>query len=124
ELVLKRYLVYIITILSLFITGCNADTQDSGDVKENKDVQDVVDVDDGLNSGIIIQDDVVIFPEPNGLTEVKIDTLGEDLPESKDDGNLPVILTFTAGGSTLNTYGEIKVQGSSTAKWPKKNWTL
>ena len=34
------------------------------------------------------------------------------------------MLTLTAGGATLDTYGKIKVQGTSTAIWPKKNWTL
>lgn len=76
------------------------------------------------NNDIIIQEDIVIFPEPNGLIKVNINTLGEAIPKAKDDGDLPVILTFTAGGATLNAYGAIKVQGSSTAKWPKKNWTL
>lgn len=81
-------------------------------------------INEAENSNLIIQEDIIIFPEPNGLTEVKIDTLGNLLPTSKDDGDLPVILTFTAGGATLSTYGKIKVQGSSTARWPKKNWTL
>jgi hypothetical protein len=76
------------------------------------------------SSNIITQDNVILFPEPNGLIEVKIDTLGADLPTSKGEGDLPCVLTFTAGGASLKTYGEVKVQGSSTARWPKKNWAL
>lgn len=79
---------------------------------------------DKSGGSLIAHEDIVIFPEPNGLIEVKIDTLGKTLPTSKDDGDLHVMFTFTAGGATLNTYGTIKVQGSSTSKWPKKNWSL
>lgn len=86
--------------------------------------------DEGLSSNslednaVIVHDNIIIFPEPNGLVEVKIDTMGANLPTTKEEGNLPVMLNFTSGGASLNTYGEIKVQGSSTALWPKKNWTL
>src|SRR5699024_4734431 len=52
------------------------------------------------DNNLIIQDNIVVFPEPNGLTEVQIDTLGNELPDSKDDGDLPVMLTFNAGGAT------------------------
>lgn len=115
-----------VMILSLLLTACSGNKNDLGEMEDKGDihVDEESPLDDSLNQGIIVQDDVVIFPEPKGLTEVKIDTLGEDVPESKDEGDLPVILTFTAGGASFNTYGEIKVQGSSTAKWPKKNWTL
>ncbi len=78
----------------------------------------------GNSSNLVTQGDIVMFPEPNGLIQLQIDTLGKPLPSSKAEGDLPVILTFTAGGATLNAYGEIKVQGTSTEKWPKKNWTL
>lgn len=76
------------------------------------------------SNGIITYKDIVIFPEPNGLVQIQIDTGGKELPKDKEGGSLQVMMRLTAGGATLNTYGEIKVQGSSTVKWPKKNWTL
>lgn len=76
------------------------------------------------NSSVIVADDIIIFPEPSTLIEIEINTKGRELPASKDDGDLPVMLKLTAGGTTIETYGEIKVQGTSTARWPKKNWTL
>lgn len=100
------YSIIWILILSFILSGCGINNQKSS------------------SNALITQDNVVIFPEPNSLVEVKVDTLKNPLPTSKDDGDLPVMLTFTVGGTVLHTYGEIKVQGSSTAKWPKKNWTL
>lgn len=76
------------------------------------------------NNGLITYEDIIVFPEPDGLTELQINTLGRTLPASKEDGALPVTLTLTAGGVTLDTYGKIKVQGTSTSRWPKKNWKL
>lgn len=77
-----------------------------------------------IADGGLLDGNIAIFPEPSSLIEVQINTLGKPLPSSKAEGNLPVMLEFTVGGATLSTYGEIKVQGSSTAKWPKKNWSL
>lgn len=113
-----------ICIFLLLLTACSVSKDDDGTGKKEQSTPDANFNYKAENSNLIIQDDIIIFPEPNGLTEVQIDTLGESLPTSKDEGNLPVMLTFTAGGATLDTYGEIKVQGSSTARWPKKNWTL
>lgn len=76
------------------------------------------------SNGIIIYKDIVIFPEPNGLIQIQIDTGGKELPKEKKEGSLKVMMKLTAGGATLNTYGEIGVQGSSTERWPKKNWSL
>lgn len=102
---MKKYSTYLcLLLLLLLLTSCT--------------------VVEGGNNGLITYDNIVIFPEPNSIVEVKIDTLGKPLPTSKDEGDLPVMLTLTAGGATLDTYGKIKVQGTSTAIWPKKNWTL
>src|SRR5699024_6410726 len=112
--------------ISLLLMGCSI-LDKNGAISEAEAESDNIMPSSNIeteNNNLIIQDNIVVFPEPNGLTEVQIDTLGNELPDSKDDGDLPVMLTFNAGGATINTYGEIKVQGSSTAKWPKKNWTL
>ncbi len=76
------------------------------------------------NGNLSYFENIVIFPEPTSLIEVKMDTLGQELPSSKSEGDLPVVLSMTIDGVNLTTYGEIKVQGSSTAYWPKKNWSL
>lgn len=111
--------------LSALLVGC-AETSDSQEPSKQEEFELASTIKDYTNENhnLIIQDDVIIFPEPDSLAQVQINTLGEELPETKDEGYLPVILTFSAGGATLDTYGEIKVQGSSTAKWPKKNWRL
>lgn len=73
----------------------------------------------------ITEDHIVIIPEPIQYIKINIDTLGQDLPNSKADGWLNVMLTLTVDDDIyLETYGQIKVQGSSTAYWPKKNWSL
>lgn len=116
---MKKYYVFACVLLLLFLTSCNAagrtDTIASGNNSS---------INMEINSALVTSGNIVIFPEPDVLVQVGIDTLGKPLPESKDEGDLPVIITFTAGGVTLNTYGKIKVQGTSTSKWPKKNWTL
>lgn len=76
------------------------------------------------NSSLVICDNAIMFPEPGGIIGIDIDTLGAELPASKEDGDLPVMMTLTAGGATLRSYGQIKVQGTSTVIWPKKNWSL
>ena len=109
-------------LLLLLLTACNVPAEDNGKSDETNPVSYYVF--EGGSNALIIYEDIVIFPEANSLIEVKIDTLGKPLPASKEEGDLPVMLTFTAGGTTLSSYGKIKVQGSSTARWPKKNWTL
>lgn len=118
----KSYLL--LSVLSL-LTACTVDSiENTNEDEANYKLEDNIYNYKKENNDIIVIEDIIVFPEPNGLVQVQIDTLGKDLPESKEDGDLPVIFTFTAGGTTVNTYGKIKVQGSSTAIWPKKNWTL
>lgn len=64
------------------------------------------------------------LPEPHGLLTIDVDTFDEALPEKKGDGALPVDLTITSTSVSATQPGTIKVQGSSTASWPKKNWTI
>ena len=67
---------------------------------------------------------VACLPAPKGLLTIEIGTGGRPLPTSKDEGALPVRLTFHSDDAVLRAPGTIKVQGSSTAGWPKKNWSL
>lgn len=121
----KKYSWFL--LFSFFLIACSqVESENDEEQPEEKEEKQIEPIEEAAmnteSSNVIIQDNVAIFPEPNSLTEVKIDTLGKEVPEAKDEGELPVMLTLTVGGSTLNTYGEIKVQGSSTARWPKKNW--
>lgn len=70
------------------------------------------------------QEGVYTLPEPTGIVKIDIDTFGENIPESKEDGSLDVMLKIKIGSKRLKTFGTIQVQGTSTAAWPKKNWTL
>lgn len=66
----------------------------------------------------------IVLPEPTVAVSIAIDTLGQPLPSTKGEGALPVEIVLGADGVAERVYATIKVQGSSTAKWPKKNWNL
>lgn len=100
-------MVLTVIIFSILLIGCS---KEAGMIWENQ--------------GYFIEDNVLIFPEPSGLINIDIDTLGEELPDNKDEGELDVYIKLTVGGAVYTGYGSIKVQGSSTAKWPKKNWSI
>lgn len=67
---------------------------------------------------------IVLFPEASSLIGLKVNTLGNALPENKKDGIVNTIMTFTVDGITLNAYGTLSVQGNSSVRYPKKNWKL
>ena len=52
------------------------------------------------------------------------DTLGNDLPTSKANGELKVKMTYKSSTETFSCYATIKVQGNSSQNYNKKNWTL
>ena len=106
------------------IAAINPEKQTEEKISEYENKPEIASDNKFKGSNIIIHEDIIIFPEPTCLIDIQIDTLGNPLPNSKAEGDLPVMLTFTAEGASLNSYGKIKVQGSSTAIWPKKNWTL
>lgn len=45
-------------------------------------------------------------------------------PTSKDDGNVKVKYIFSNGAERFNGFATLKVQGNSTAAYPKKNFTI
>ena len=73
---------------------------------------------------LTINEEVIVFEEPKDLIKIEIDTLGKKLPKNKESGELPVVLKISEGNTLVEAYGSIKVQGSSTARWPKKNWSI
>ena len=52
------------------------------------------------------------------------DTLGNDLPTSKANGELKIKMTYKSSTETFSCYATIKVQGNSSQNYSKKNWTL
>lgn len=76
------------------------------------------------NYGYIQEENVIIFPNSTDAVNFDLDTLGEEIPSSKDDGSLDVIMRIQQGSTVFTGYGSIKVQGSSTALHPKKNWSI
>lgn len=46
------------------------------------------------------------------------------LPTSKNDGNVKVKFIFSNGAERFNGFATLKVQGNSTASYPKKNFTI
>ena len=47
-----------------------------------------------------------------------------DTPTSKDDGNFKGKITYMYGDVVMRCYGTLKVQGTSSAAYPKKNFTI
>lgn len=76
------------------------------------------------NNNYFINKNMYIFPEPKNIINIDIDTLGQTLPISKNEDKINTIVTLVVDDISLTTYATIKVQGSSTTKWPKKNWTI
>lgn len=56
---------------------------------------------------------------------IKIDfTTTNPIPNSKDDGKCNGEFKITVGDLSFKKFGNIEVQGSSSAAYPKKNWTI
>lgn len=65
---------------------------------------------------------IVFFPTPSNVIRIDIET-SQNLPSAKGT----VIQTMTAinvDGQILKGFGTLEVQGSSSASFPKKNWTI
>lgn len=130
---LKR--IFLILALAISLASCGGDggpaVEDGGPVVE--DGGPVVE-DGGVAPDPEVDDDDIVwdpavgesfdFPEPRRIVSLTIDTLQADLPSGKEDGMIDTWMTLEIDGIVLETYGEIGVQGSSTAQWPKKNWNL
>ncbi len=66
----------------------------------------------------------VHIQDASAMINIGVETMGQALPTAKSQGPLPVCLSIGTGNSTFKSFGTIQVQGTSTARWPKKNWTL
>lgn len=76
------------------------------------------------NKEFKIRKEYIHLKNPN-LTEFNIDTLSNnELPKTKEDSPLKTKLVIKSNNKEVELFATIKVQGSSTARWDKKNWTL
>jgi len=79
-----------------------------------------------IDGNEIILDRDIPEPEPRSLDVSGIPCIHffGALPTSKDEGALGVQFVFSNGTERVNGYGTLKVQGNSTAVYPKKNFTF
>lgn len=74
-----------------------------------------------INGTPIAQDEMPTKIDISGIPCLHI--IGT-LPTSKDDGNVKVKYIFSNGTERFNGFATLKVQGNSTARYPKKNFTI
>ncbi|NWK48411.1 CotH kinase family protein [Acinetobacter sp. SwsAc7] len=75
----------------------------------------------GTNKAVTAEG-TVFFPNPDNVIRIDIEVTGS-LPTAKGPV-LPTLTTINVEGQVLSAYGTLEVQGSSSASFPKKNWTL
>lgn len=68
-----------------------------------------------------IANDYFVLPKPSG--PIKIEMFVESLPSTKAEGSMLAKLILTSEGVSFTTYAKFAVQGSSSAVYPKKNWS-
>lgn len=68
-------------------------------------------------------ENTIVLSEPIQHVEININTFNKNLPEDKDH-TLPVLIAIDINDAVIISYGNIAVQGTSTAYFPKKNWSL
>ena len=74
--------------------------------------------------GVSRYGNILFFPKPSSIIVENFNTLGQTLPTAKSQGKLLVLVEINISGAVLKSFGTIAVQGSSTAAWPKKNWSI
>lgn len=74
-----------------------------------------------INGNTITQDVTTIEPQGNDIPIVTIDG---DLPTAKSQGEVNVVLTYSSLTDNFTSYATAKVQGDSSATYPKKNFTI
>lgn len=70
----------------------------------------------------VYSESVAVFPAPDEIIRIDIQT-ESNLPTAKGTV-IKTINTVNVSGSVLSCFGTLEVQGSSSANFPKKNWTL
>ena len=65
---------------------------------------------------------IVFFPSPSNIIRIDVTTTG-NLPTAKGIV-INAEIKINVDGQILSNYGTLEVQGSSSANFPKKNWTF
>lgn len=65
---------------------------------------------------------IIFFEKPNNLVRIDVET-SQNLPTAKG-AVINTIISLNIDGQVLKKFGTLEVQGSSSAGYPKKNWTL
>lgn len=124
---IKKYKWIIITLV-IIILGVGMYFENQKEQEENivvKTTYNYLEVEEKLN---LTKEDGTYkyysFPEPEEIIKIDIDTLDKDYPDSKEDGVVDTITKISYDDFSFKTYGTIKVQGTSTALWPKKNFNI
>lgn len=73
---------------------------------------------------IVHVDNYIHIKDVNNLIEMDFILPKDEIPECKEDGEANVEVRLLVGDEEELLYGTIKVQGTSTAKYPKKNWSF
>ena len=79
---------------------------------------------DGTALEIAASDIDVGAPHSVDISGIPVVHFFGTLPTSKEQGEMPVQYTFCNGAERINGYATLKVQGNSTAGYPKKNFTI
>ena len=61
--------------------------------------------------------------EPQG-NDIPIVTITGELPTTKTQGEINVVLTYHSLSDEFTSYATVKVQGDSSTEYPKKNFTI
>lgn len=77
-----------------------------------------------VKTALIGTDHVYTFPAPQAIAVIDIVTSKNPLPNNAEEGTFVGETTFTIDGESVTIFAEIKVQGQSSAGFPKKNWSL
>lgn len=80
----------------------------------------IYDVDGNI---IVVNDTASVEPDYNDIPVVAI-TIDGWLPASKSEGNVPAIVEYKSKDTFFTDYCTLKVQGSSSSGYPKKNYTI
>ena len=73
--------------------------------------------------GDILETSGITVSEPT-IDDIPLVFITGTLPTSKDDGNVPIELVYISKTTRFKCYATLKVQGSSSVTYPKKNYTL
>ena len=76
---------------------------------------------DYSGNAVVVSGNNQFEPSTNDIPLVFIDG---NLPQAKSEGNVGVVVSYSSKKQTFKCYATLKVQGDSSATYPKKNFTI